>query len=157
MTNQQIARILFNVAALLDEAQDNLYRVRAYRRAALRVLALPEQAEAILARGEELPAFVAGARIRRKLAELIARGTMAFYDELLDEQPRHVGALMRIDGVGPVTARRLHDALGVVSPRDLLEAADGRQIRRLHGFGPRREAALADAARARLSTEASAA
>src|ERR671937_615205 len=55
MTNHHIAAILFNIATLLDMAQDNIYRVRAYRRAARRILALPDEATAIVARGEDLP------------------------------------------------------------------------------------------------------
>src|SRR5579885_2518704 len=40
MTNRHIAATLFNIATILDLAQDNIYRVRAYRYAARRILAL---------------------------------------------------------------------------------------------------------------------
>src|SRR5690349_593834 len=100
MNNRQIAGILFNIATILDMAQDNIYRVRAYRRAARRILALREPAEAIVARGEQLPLPGVGERIRRKLAELIASGGLAFYDELLEDQPEHLRSLLRIDGIG---------------------------------------------------------
>lgn len=148
MDNRHIAAVLFNIATVLDMAQDNIYRVRAYRRAARRILTLPEEAAAIAARGEELPLPGVGTRIRRKLAELILSNRLNFYDELLEEHlPDAVRALMSLDGVGPITAQRLHDELGLADPRDVVDAAERGKIRTLYGFGPRSEARLAGAAR----------
>ena len=64
MANRRLAGILFNIATILDLAEDNIYRVRAYHRAARRVLALREDAAATLARGEELWLPGVGKRIR---------------------------------------------------------------------------------------------
>lgn len=147
MTNRRIAEILFNIATLHEMAQGNVYRVRAYRRAARRILALREEAAAIIAREEELPLPGVGDRIRRKLQELIATGQLAQYEELLDDLPTYMGALMRIEGIGPRTATRLHDALGLADAADVLLAAGCGRIQTLYGFGPRRESRLAGAAR----------
>src|SRR5438876_5757445 len=106
MTNRHIAAVLFNIATLLDSSQDNIYRVRAYRRAARRILILPEEAAAIVARGEELPLPGVGDRLRRKLAELISTGSLTFYAELLEDLPLPVRSLMALDGVGPKIAQR---------------------------------------------------
>ena len=147
MTNRHIAALLFNIATLLDMAQDNVYRVRAYRRAARRILALPEEATAIVARGEELPLPGVGERLRCKLAELLATGSLTFYDELLEDLPLPVRALMALDGIGPKTAQRLHEELGIATVQDLIAAAERGKIRALYGFGACREANLARAAR----------
>src|SRR5438105_499670 len=147
MTNHHIAAILFNIATLLDLAQDNVYRVPAYRRAARRILALPEEATAIVARGEELPLPGVGERIRRKLAELIATGSLNFYDELLEDLPLPVRSLMALDGIGPKIAQRLHEELGLCTAHDLIAAAEQGKIHDLFGFGERRERNLAHAAR----------
>lgn len=154
MTNRQMADILFNIATLLDMAQGNVYRVRAYRRAARRLLALREEATAIVARGEDLPLPGVGVRIRRKLAELMGAGALAFYEELLEDLPPAVRALMAVDGVGPKTALRLSDGLGIATPRGLIAAAERGRVRELYGFGPRREALLAAAARAAIAAPA---
>ncbi|MDB5058651.1 MAG: hypothetical protein JWO59_2123, partial [Chloroflexi bacterium] len=82
--NRRIANMLFNIATILDIAQDNIYRVRAYRYAARRILALREDAAVIVARGEELQLPGVGKRIRNKLAEFISSGRLAFYDDLLE-------------------------------------------------------------------------
>jgi DNA polymerase (family 10) len=148
VTNRRIANILFNIATILDLAQDNIYRVRAYRRAARRILALREEAAAIVARGEELPLPGVGARVRKKLAELISSGRLTFYEDLLEDQPAHIRALMAVDGIGPKTAQRLYTGLGVRTAHDLIVAAERKQVQLLFGFGEVREASLAQAARA---------
>ena len=147
MTNHQIAAILFNIATLLEGAQDNVYRVRAYRRAARRILALSEEATAIVARGEELPLPGVGERLRRKLAELISTGTLNFYDDLLEDLPLPVRTLMALDGIGPKIAQRLHAELGISTAQDLIAAAERGKIRELYGFGARSEVNLARATR----------
>jgi DNA polymerase/3'-5' exonuclease PolX len=146
MTNRHIAAILFNIATLLDMAQDNVYRVRAYRRAARRILALPEEATAIVARGEELPLPGVGERLCRKLAELISTGALTFYDELLEDLPLPIRTLMALDGIGPKTAQRLHAELGISTAQELIAAAERGKIRELYGFGARSEVNLARAA-----------
>jgi|SRR6185437_1591343 len=146
--NRRIANVLFNIATILDLAEDNIYRVRAYQRAARRILALREDAAVIVARGEELPLAGVGKRVRTKLAELITSGRLAFYEDLLADQPAHVRALMAVEGIGPKTAQRLHAGLGVRTVGDLIVAAERQQVQTLFGFGEVREASLAQAARA---------
>ena len=70
MTNETIADQLRRHAAELARGGDNLYRVRAFRQAALTVLSLPEPVTDILAaRGRTGLADVPG--IGRSLAEVI--------------------------------------------------------------------------------------
>jgi DNA polymerase (family 10) len=140
--------MLFNIATILDLAEDNIYRVRAYRHAARRVLALREDAAAILARGEELPLDGVGKRVRKKLAELITSGRLAFYEDLLEDQPEHIRSLMAVEGIGPKTAQRLYAGLGVRTVDELIAATERKQVQTLFGFGEVREASLAQAARA---------
>ena len=71
MTNDAIARRLREHAAELARGGDNLYRVRAFRQAALAVLNLPDPVETILTvRGRGGLEQVPG--IGRSLAETIA-------------------------------------------------------------------------------------
>lgn len=71
MTNTDIARELRTRAADLARAGDNLYRVRAFRQAAMTVLALPQEAGALVAAGG--PRALAGVPgIGRSLADTIA-------------------------------------------------------------------------------------
>ncbi len=71
MTNDAIARRLRQHAAALARGGDNLYRVRAFRQAALAVQGLPEPVAAILdTRGRRALEQVPG--IGRSLAQTIA-------------------------------------------------------------------------------------
>ncbi len=146
MTNREIAHILFNIATLLELAEGNPYRIRAYRRAARGMLRLSVEARDLLAQGRELPLPGLGKRLREKIGQLIAGGRMAFYEELIAEQHPAIQSLMAVPGVGPKTASRLFTELHLTSPEALLFAARRGRVRELWGFGPRREQRLAEAA-----------
>ena len=138
-TNREAADVLFNVATILELSQDNPYRIRAYRRAARLLLRSPEDARVKLTDKRELDLPGLGIRLRRKLGELLSTGRMGFYVELCAVMPDEVQQLMQIPTVGPKTALRLHEELGVSTPAGVVEAARARKIRALYGFGEKRE------------------
>jgi DNA polymerase (family 10) len=147
VTNREIALTLFNIATLLEMAEANPYRVRAYRQAARVLLALPLQLSALsLEERKRLKIPRIGKRLSAKIAELIEGGRMAFYEDLIADQHPAVQALMTVEGVGPKTASRLFADLHITTPAELLVAAQRGQVRQLWGFAERREQALARAA-----------
>ena len=148
VTNRDAANILFNVATILELAEDNPYRVRAYRRAAGLLLRYPEDAKVRLTDKGELDLPGLGPRLRRKLGELLSTGRMRFYVELCVDLPEGAARLMQIPAIGPKTALRLHEELGLGSAQDVYRAAQSNKIRTLYGFGPKRERQLLDGAEA---------
>jgi DNA polymerase (family 10) len=171
MENREAARSIFAVASLLESQGANPYRVRAYRRAAVNLLRLPVAASALVKEPEtpegppdpppsgapakrkpkrtnasELAVPWLGDRLRLKLAELVTTGQMQFHQDFLQELPKPLRELLAVPGIGPKTAQRLIDELGVRSPRGVIGQARKGRIQRLHGFGPTREAQLAAAA-----------
>jgi len=117
VTNRQIAEALSSIANLLESQNSNPYRVQAYRNAARGVLDLTEPASAILARGEALPIPGLGQRLRARILELVETGTMTFYDDLcMQSLPAGVRRLMAIEHIGPRTAIRLYEELGIDTP-----------------------------------------
>jgi DNA polymerase/3'-5' exonuclease PolX len=147
VTNRQIAEVLSGIADLLETQNSNPYRIQAYRNAARGVLDLAEPAAQILARDEDLPLAGVGDRLRAHINELVKLGTVTFQNGLLMQTlPQGVRALMAIEHIGPYTAIRLHEELGIDSPEKLLRAAQQQRIRQLTGFGPRSEARLQAAA-----------
>lgn len=145
-TNREAADVLFNVATILELAQDNPYRIRAYRRAARLLLRSPEDANVKLTPKHELDLPGLGVRLRRKLGELLSTGRMGFYVELCAVMPAEVQQLMQIPTVGPKTALRLHEELGLRNASDVVDAASTGRIRALYGFGERREEQLLEGA-----------
>ena len=152
VTNRQIAEVLNNIAELLEIQHSNPYRIMAYRNATRGVLALEEPAAMILARREPLPIPGLGKRLSQRIEELVATGTMTFYNDLcVQSLPAGVRALMRVHFVGVQTAIKLYEELGIDTPEKLWNAATQERIRQLPGFGPRSEARLQAAVKAFLA------
>jgi DNA polymerase/3'-5' exonuclease PolX len=146
VTNRQIAEVLSSIADLLEFQNANPYRIQAYRNAARAVLDMTEPVASMLARGEELNIPGIGERMRGHIAELVEHGTVTFYNDIATQTlPPEARALMAIEHVGPHTAIRLYEELGIDSPEKLYWAAQQQRIRQLTGFGPRSEARLREA------------
>ncbi len=147
ITNRQIAEALSSIAELLEYQNANPYRVQAYRNAARGILELHEPAAEIIRRGEILPVPGLGRRLQFRIAELVHTGTMTFYNDLfMQSLPPAVRRLMAVEHVGPRSAIRLYEELGIQTPEQLWWAAHQQRIRKLRGFGARSEARLKMAA-----------
>jgi len=140
ITNRQIAEVLANIADLLEFQKGNAYRIQAYRNATRGILAMSEQAADVIARGEALPVVGLGHRLYTRIVELVNGGTMTFHDGIcLQTLPTDVRALMAVEHVGPITAIRLHEELGIDTIDKLWDAVEQHRIRQLPGFGVRSE------------------
>ena len=111
-------------------------RVRAYQRAALRLLRMSEDASAYLDEQGELDLPGLGQRLRRKVGELVRTGRMSFQDELIAAEPRPIRTLMTVPGIGPKTADRLVDELKIRGLKSLARAARRGRLHQLRGIGP---------------------
>lgn len=154
MGNRERALQIFAVAALLEARGANPYRVRAYRRAAVRLLLLPEDAAVHLDERGELVLPGLGPRLRRKLGELVRTGHLTFHDELIAELPRPIRTLMAVPGIGPKTAERLVGDLGVRGLKSLARAARRGKLQTVRGIGPVRERRWGEAAEQLLAASA---
>ena len=143
ITNRQIAEALSSIAELLEYQNANPYRVQAYRNAARGILELHEPAAEIIKHGKSLPVPGLGRRLQFRIAELVHTGTMTFYNDLfMQSLPPAVRRLMAVEHVGPRSAIRLYEELGIQTPEQLWWAAHQQRIRTLRGFGVRSEARL---------------
>src|SRR5947199_6968889 len=143
VTNRQIAEVLSNIADLLAFQSGNPYRIQAYRNAARGILDLPEPAADILARGEELPVPGLGERLRARIAELVEVGAMTIQNGVcMQTLPQGVRALMAVEHIGPNTAIRLFEELGIDTLEKLWWAAHQHRVRHLPGFGVQSEARI---------------
>jgi DNA polymerase (family 10) len=147
ISNRQIAEVLAGIADMLEAQHDNEYRIQAYRNGARGLLDLSEPAVDILARGEALPIAGLGERLHSHIAELVEQGSVTINNGFcIPTLPAGVRALMVVEHVGPYTAIRLHEELGIDSPLALWQAAQQGHIRHLSGFGVRSEARLKESA-----------
>ena len=151
MGNRERALQVFAAASYLEARGANAYRVRAYRRAGLRLLRLEDDASVYVDTNGELNLPGLGDRLRRKLGELVRTGRMSFHDELIAAEPRPIRTLMQVPGIGPRTADRLVGELRIRGLKGLASAARRGRLQRLRGIGPARERAWGEAAELMLT------
>jgi DNA polymerase (family 10) len=141
--NAEVARLLREVADLLELQSANAFRIRAYRTAARAVEELPESVEQYVASGNvlsDLPGI--GKDLAQKIEEIATRGSTPLLEQLhRSARPGEV-ELMHVRGIGPKRARILSRRLGVRSVKGLVRAAKQGRVRRLSGFGARIEEAI---------------
>jgi len=140
-TNRQVAKTLRLIGQLHELRGDGPFRVRAFMAGA----DLVERLERPVAGMDEdelvgLPGV--GERIASVVREVCETGTSTELESLQAELPPSLPELLSVEGIGPKTAGRLWRELGVTSVAGLIEAAKHGRIRRLKGFGPKREAEL---------------
>ena len=141
MDNQGIARILEQIADLLEIKGENPFKIRAYRTAAE---TLTHEAEPVAALTPDallaLPGI--GKDLAAKIRELIQTGAIRYHQELLQDIPATLLDVLRLQGVGPKTVARLYKEIGVRSLDDLEQAARDGRIRRMSGMGLKKEAQI---------------
>lgn len=146
MTNRELAATLFNIATILREREDNPYRIRAYENAARALMGRRDNVAYTLSQPHETlrrRKGILGDKVQAKLRQLTTEGRMPFFDDLCADLPPHIAALMQVPGMGPKTARIVHQTLGVRTAEDLQRAARDGRLASVWGFGPKRTAQAA--------------
>lgn len=139
VTNYEVARILLEIAEVLEIRSEDVYRIRAYQNAARTILGLNESLYTIRDRGELLTLSGIGEAMASKIDEILDTGHLRQHDELVEQFPPGVMSLMGISGIGPRTAETLYQELGITSVEELETAAQEHHIRALRGFGEKTE------------------
>jgi DNA polymerase (family 10) len=126
--NFELARLFGEMAALLEVRGESVFRVRAYHRAAQAMETLGEDVAATAARGAltSLPGI--GRDLAARIQEYLATGTIGQLDTLRDGLPAGLLGLLEVRGLGPRTARRLWEVLGIDSVERLEEACRTGQV-----------------------------
>lgn len=138
ISNREIASVLVLIGELLEITGDNVFKIRAFNRAADAVgranntVALMSEAELKLVPG-------IGPAIAKKVREIVETGTCKELEELRAKVPPSLVELLNLEGVGPKTIAVLWKKMNIQSIGDLEKAAKGRRIRSLKGFGEKKE------------------
>jgi len=138
MRNKEIAAALSEIADLF-EVKGELQKPSAYRRAARSIEAFSEDVERLSdeKRLMEIPGV--GEAIAEKVTEYLTTGKIPLLEELRGLIPSGVIGLMAIPGVGPKTTGLLWHEMGITSIDELRRAAEEHRLRRLKGFGEKKE------------------
>jgi DNA polymerase (family 10) len=139
--NLAIARLLGEIADLLEIKAENPFKIRAYRNASESVAGAGERlADLDDAALLQIPGI--GRDLAKKVREIAETGGAEYHRELLAEFPPTLLDLMRLQGVGPRTVRQLHAELGINTLDDLEAALHDGRIRQIRGMGARKQEAM---------------
>ena len=142
MRNQEIAKIFYEIAIYLEMNNENVFKVRAYEKAAQTIESMAEDIGELYKRGgnealEEIPGV--GKGISEKLEEFLKTEKIKFYEELKKKTPVDVSSLMGIEGMGPKKIKVLYQKLKIKNLEDMEKAAQSGKIRKISGFGEKTE------------------
>ena len=137
MPNPELAALFLEIADLLD-LDGEKFKPEAYRRAARTLEATSDPVEELVRthRLSTLPGV--GDALAKKIEEYVETGHVHYLERLRAEHPPGLLELLRLDGVGPKTVRRLHLELGVDGPDSLRRAIEAGRLDGMKGFGPRK-------------------
>ncbi len=136
MENADIARVLTELADLLEIQGANPFRIRAYRNAIHTVSEQTVPFRRMVAEGQDLTALPGiGKEMASHIRELVESGDLALLGQLAEEIPRTLVTLKRLPGVGPKKAKKLWVELGVETVDGLEAAAQEGEVAKLAGFG----------------------
>lgn len=141
MKNQEIAKILFEIAEYL-EMDEVPFKPYAYRKAGLALESLEEGVEEIYKKGgkKALDGISSvGKNIAEKIEEYLKTGKIKHYEQLKKRTPIDLGAISAIEGMGPKRAKILFQKLGIRNLKELEKAAKAHKIAPLFGFGEKTE------------------
>ena len=137
--NDEIAEQLELLADLSELEGEDSFRVLAYRRAATRIRETGGPVAKLALEGKAKSLSGIGQTIETKIVEVIELGEMKALTKRKAIIPAEVVQFMRLPGLGPKTARRIWQELGVTTIAELKAAAEGERLRTLAGLGAKSE------------------
>jgi len=136
MKNSEVAKVFQDIADLLELKGENIFKIRAYQKAARAIEHYPRELKVMLDEGEDLQSIPGvGEAIAKKAAELITTGKLGYYENLKAEFPDGVTNLLAIPGIGPKTANKLASELRISSVDELERAINEGRVAKLFRLG----------------------
>src|SRR6478735_5368358 len=137
--NAEVIDQLELLADILELEGQESFRVLAYRRAAQRVRESGGSIAQLALEGKAKELQGIGKTIEEKIVQIVEQGEIEALAKRRKTIPPDVVQFMRLPGLGPKTARRIWQELGVTTLAELKTAAETEQLRTLTGLGPKVE------------------
>lgn len=136
MNNRAVAKVFEDIATLLQLKGESAFKWRAYQRAAETLGNYPGNLGDL---ADDLDALKAipgvGDAIALKIQELVQTGKLRFFEDLKAEFPEGLLELMEVPGIGPKTALRAAEDLGIRSVDDLEKSIESGTFEKLPRVG----------------------
>ena len=134
MKNHAVSDLLTRMGLLLEIKDENIFKVKAYYKAAENIDALAEDIEDIRRENRlaEIPGI--GKTLEEKIIEYLDTGHLSAYEKLTAEIPESILDLVNIPSVGPKKAKLFWEHLKISSVEQLAQAAESGKLLGLPGI-----------------------
>jgi DNA polymerase (family 10) len=137
--NAEVAEQFELLADFLELEGSDQFRPLAYRRAAQRMRETGGSIAQLAVEGKAKDLSGIGKVIEEKIVQIVNDGQITALAERKARIPPDIVEFMRMPGLGPKTARRIWQELGVSTIDELRQAAESERLRTLSGLGPKTE------------------
>jgi len=137
--NDELAGQFDLLADLMELEGADAFRIGAYRKAAARIRDTPSSVAQLALDGKAKQLQGIGKTIEEKIVQVVEEGEIQALTKRKAAVPPEVATFMRLPGLGPKTARRIWQELGITTVADLKAAAEAEQLRALAGLGAKVE------------------
>lgn len=137
MQNAIVAKMFDDIADYMEVAGENVFKTKAYRKAAEAVANLTRPIEEVAEAGELETVPGLGQATAQKVREFLATGKVRYLERLRDEYPIGLLELLSVPNLGPKKVHLLYNERGISSIEQLKAAIEGNQLEGLPGFGPK--------------------
>jgi DNA polymerase (family X) len=145
MKNAEIAAAMDELADLYELDGAVVYRVVAYREAANSIRNSPVSVAQLALEDRATEVRNVGKTLQEKILALVETGDIPAAQKLRAKFPGELVRFTQLPGLGPKTARKIYDELGISTLAELKEAAESERLRKISGLGPKAEQNIARA------------
>jgi DNA polymerase (family X) len=136
--NAEVARVLQQIADMLEFKNENPFKIRSYQMAAETIGSMGTPVIDLATRGgaselQKIPGI--GKAISAQIIEIVETGKSSYFEELTQDVPATVLDLRRVSGIGLKTAQLLYRDLGVKSLEELKSLAEAGGLLSVPGLG----------------------
>lgn len=142
-SNEKVVQFFEEIADMLDVLGENVFRVRAYRRAAEVVRGMGDLEKMIKDKDvdmEKIPGI--GKELHAKIIEIIETGRCEMHERLLSQLSPGILDILRVRGIGPKKVKLFWEQLGIQDLGALRSAAESGTLATLPGMGEKSQAAI---------------
>src|SRR5437588_3200541 len=143
--NDRLAEQFELLGDLMEMEGADSFRIGAYRKAAARIRETPASVAQLALAGKAKQLQGIGKTIEAKIVEVVEDGEIHALTKRKAEVPAEIASFMRLPGLGPKTARRIWQELGITTVTDLKAAAAAGALKGHAGIGPGTEEKIATA------------
>ena len=144
-SRNQVAKVLHQMAVLLELQGANVFRVRSYQNASRMLGTVTQDFGELVASGQLFEMKGIGKGLGSALSQAVLQG--AWPDDWIDKHentPQGMIEMLGIPGLGPKRIKLMHDELGVDSVASLKQAAEENRIAPMKGLGAKSQQRMLD-------------